>query len=35
MKVENGEEFYGSKDLVDDDGYFTIIGLIETMLLQV
>ena len=23
MKVENGEEFYGSKDLVDDDGYFT------------
>ena len=23
MKVENGEEFYGSKDLVDEDGYFT------------
>ena len=23
MKVENGEEFYGSKDLDDDDGYFT------------
>jgi len=23
MKVENGEEFYGSKDLDDDGGYFT------------